>query len=144
MLKWYLIFKCVYGQRCHLHSISDGNGAITAQRREFPTENTGFVFLGCKITGNGNGGALLGRPWGSYSRSCLPCHTCLVLYSWKDGTFGETKTSEGTYHDLFNFTFLFLFLLTKLTFLLWYYVTVQYYYMANTSVKVRGLIEWKG
>ncbi|KAL2477145.1 putative pectinesterase 11 [Forsythia ovata] len=53
-------------QRCHLHSISGGNGAITAQKREFPSENTGFVFLGCKITGNG--GALLGRPWGSYSR----------------------------------------------------------------------------
>ncbi|PIN12185.1 Pectinesterase [Handroanthus impetiginosus] len=53
-------------ERCHLHSISEGNGAITAQKRESPLKNTGYVFLGCKITGIG--GAILGRPWGSYSR----------------------------------------------------------------------------
>ncbi|KAI3446125.1 hypothetical protein Pfo_002790 [Paulownia fortunei] len=53
-------------ERCHLHSVSEGNGAITAQKRESPLENTGYVFLGCKITGTG--GALLGRPWGSYAR----------------------------------------------------------------------------
>ncbi|XAR72802.1 Pectinesterase [Bertholletia excelsa] len=53
-------------ERCHLHSISPGDGAITAQHRESPLENTGFVFLGCKITGLAT--AYLGRPWGAYSR----------------------------------------------------------------------------
>ncbi|KAK4491401.1 hypothetical protein RD792_002146 [Penstemon davidsonii] len=53
-------------EKCHLHSISKGDGAMTAQKRESPLENTGFVFLGCKLTGSG--GAVLGRPWGSYSR----------------------------------------------------------------------------
>jgi len=30
------------------------------------SENTGLVFLGCKITGAGT--TFLGRPWGAYSR----------------------------------------------------------------------------
>ncbi|GLT58020.1 hypothetical protein SLA2020_309470 [Shorea laevis] len=53
-------------EKCHLHSLSEGNGAITAQRRQSPSENTGFIFLGCKITGVKS--AVLGRPWGAYSR----------------------------------------------------------------------------
>ncbi|KAJ4964195.1 hypothetical protein NE237_024134 [Protea cynaroides] len=51
---------------CHLHSTSEGTSAITTQRRESPSENSGFTFLGCKITGVGT--CLLGRLWGSYSR----------------------------------------------------------------------------
>lgn len=53
-------------QKCHLHSVSDGGGAITAQRRESPAEDTGFTFLGCTVTGVKT--AVLGRPWGQYSR----------------------------------------------------------------------------
>ncbi|KAE8728437.1 putative pectinesterase 53 [Hibiscus syriacus] len=53
-------------EKCHLHSLSEGDAAITAQRRESPSENTGFTFLGCKITGVRT--AVLGRPWGAYSR----------------------------------------------------------------------------
>ncbi|CAK7329683.1 unnamed protein product [Dovyalis caffra] len=53
-------------ERCRLHSISPNNGSITAQHRSLPSENTGFVFLGCKITGVGT--TFLGRPWGAYSR----------------------------------------------------------------------------
>ncbi|GMI91263.1 pectinesterase 11, A. THALIANA PECTINESTERASE 11 [Hibiscus trionum] len=53
-------------ERCHVHTLSEGDAAITAQRRESPSENTGFTFLGCKITGVRT--AVLGRPWGAYSR----------------------------------------------------------------------------
>ncbi|XP_022769001.1 putative pectinesterase 11 [Durio zibethinus] len=53
-------------ERCHLHTFSEADGAITAQRRESPSEDTGFTFLGCKITGVRT--AVLGRPWGAYSR----------------------------------------------------------------------------
>ncbi|XP_034676849.1 putative pectinesterase 11 [Vitis riparia] len=53
-------------EKCHLHSLSEESGAITAQRRESPAEDTGFIFLGCKLTGLKS--ALLGRPWGDYSR----------------------------------------------------------------------------
>ncbi|XP_058082699.1 putative pectinesterase 11 [Magnolia sinica] len=53
-------------EKCSLHSVSDGNGAITAQRRSSPSENTGFSFINCKVTGTRS--AILGRPWGAYSR----------------------------------------------------------------------------
>ncbi|XP_062018394.1 putative pectinesterase 11 isoform X2 [Rosa rugosa] len=53
-------------EKCHLHSLSVGTGAITAQRRMSPAEDTGFMFFGCKITGVKT--AVLGRPWGTYSR----------------------------------------------------------------------------
>ncbi|KAG4148025.1 hypothetical protein ERO13_D05G260900v2 [Gossypium hirsutum] len=53
-------------ERCHLHTLSEGDASITAQRRESPSEETGFTFPGCKITGVRT--AVLGRPWGLYSR----------------------------------------------------------------------------
>ncbi|XP_030470108.2 putative pectinesterase 11 [Syzygium oleosum] len=53
-------------ENCHVHSISQENGSITAQHRQSGTDNTGYVFLGCKITGVKS--AFLGRPWGDYSR----------------------------------------------------------------------------
>ncbi|KAJ8641415.1 hypothetical protein MRB53_018109 [Persea americana] len=52
--------------KCHLHSLSDVQGAITAQQRSSPTEDTGYSFINSKITGVGT--SLLGRPWGAYSR----------------------------------------------------------------------------
>ncbi|XP_077242289.1 pectinesterase 11 [Tasmannia lanceolata] len=52
--------------KCHLNSLSPQDGAITAQGRISPTENTAFSFVDCKITGVGH--ALLGRPWKDYSR----------------------------------------------------------------------------
>lgn len=68
-VKKFVIFVAGVGrflQKCHLHSVSEGTGAITAQRRQSPSEDTGFTFLGCKVTGVKT--ALLGRPWGPYSR----------------------------------------------------------------------------
>lgn len=63
-------FMCGDGQslyeKCHLHTIPQLNGAITAQKRSSPGEDTGYVFLNCKITGGGL--MYLGRAWGSYSR----------------------------------------------------------------------------
>ncbi|MFQ6665642.1 hypothetical protein Gotur_032311 [Gossypium turneri] len=53
-------------QRCHLHTLSEGGASIIAQRRESPSEKTGFIFQGYKITGVNT--AVLGRPWGPYSR----------------------------------------------------------------------------
>ncbi|KVH93217.1 Pectinesterase, catalytic [Cynara cardunculus var. scolymus] len=54
-------------ESCHLHSLATTFGTITAQHRNSPFENTGFIFVGCKITGMGDG-TVLGRPWGSCSR----------------------------------------------------------------------------
>ncbi|KAE8732389.1 putative pectinesterase 11 [Hibiscus syriacus] len=46
--------------------VSEEFSAITAQRRQSPSEETGFTFPGSKMTGERT--AILGRPWGSYSR----------------------------------------------------------------------------
>ncbi|KAM1387902.1 hypothetical protein ACFX2I_016089 [Malus domestica] len=52
-------------EKCHLHSLSEHKGAITAQRRYAPSDQSGFTFLACVVTGVKT--ALLGRPWGPYS-----------------------------------------------------------------------------
>ncbi|KAL8143669.1 hypothetical protein V2J09_016701 [Rumex salicifolius] len=74
--------------KCHLHYSSEETaGAITAHRRESPSEDTGFVFLGCKITGEGTGKVYLGRPWGDHSRvvfalTYMP--TAVMPQGWDD------------------------------------------------------------
>src|SRR5262249_33141069 len=41
---------------------------LTAQSKHFPNEDSGYYFLGCKITGAGNGNrVVLGRPWRDYA-----------------------------------------------------------------------------
>ncbi|CDP07498.1 unnamed protein product [Coffea canephora] len=61
-------------KKCHLHSVSQGNGAITSQPRQSSSQETGFIFVGCKVSEAKS--ALPGRPWGDYSR---------VLFQTKDG-----------------------------------------------------------
>nr|XP_034597861.1 putative pectinesterase 11 isoform X2 [Setaria viridis] len=53
---------------CHLRSTSLVGGAFTAHKRSSELEDTGFSFVGCKLTGLGVGTSILGRPWGPYSR----------------------------------------------------------------------------
>ena len=65
---------CLIFQNCTLNSIAEElpegqhsiTGAITAQGRRFPDNNTGFSFVGCTIQGSGS--ILLGRAWQAYSR----------------------------------------------------------------------------
>eukprot|EP00253_Pinus_taeda_P017179 PITA_17179 len=56
--------KSLY-KNCELHAIPEQSGAFTAQKRSSPSEDSGFVFLNCKLTGKGL--MYLGRPWGPYS-----------------------------------------------------------------------------
>ena len=54
-------------QNCEIHS--RGAGYVTAQSRITADGSTGYVFIGCKITGENTGkGVYLGRPWRPYSR----------------------------------------------------------------------------
>ncbi|KAL8471627.1 hypothetical protein ACS0TY_029036 [Phlomoides rotata] len=54
-------------EHCHIHCKS--SGYITAQSRKSSQETTGYVFLRCVITGNGEKEfAYLGRPWGPFGR----------------------------------------------------------------------------
>ncbi|MCL7027889.1 hypothetical protein MKW94_023769 [Papaver nudicaule] len=89
-------------ERCHLHSLSKGTGAITAQGRASPDENTGFIFLGCSITGVGT--ALLGRPWGAYSKvifalTYMPAHVILPV-GWND--WGDPAKQSTVYYGQYN------------------------------------------
>ncbi len=54
-------------QDCTIHS--KGEGYVTAHYRTSGEENTGFVFLHCRLTGQDTGkGVYLGRPWRPYAR----------------------------------------------------------------------------
>jgi len=59
--------KAVFNH-CELHSRPHGTVMVTAQSRHFPAEDSGYYFLGCKITGDNNGSRVaLGRPWREYA-----------------------------------------------------------------------------
>uniref|UniRef100_A0A0C9S8D0 Pectinesterase n=1 Tax=Wollemia nobilis TaxID=56998 RepID=A0A0C9S8D0_9CONI len=63
-------------EHCHIHCKSQG--FITAQSRKSPQESTGYVFLRCVITGNGEKSYMhLGRPWAPFSR-------VVFAYTWMD------------------------------------------------------------
>ncbi|KAH7524106.1 hypothetical protein FEM48_Zijuj06G0083800 [Ziziphus jujuba var. spinosa] len=88
-------------QKCHLHSVSEGAGAITAQRRESPAEDTGFTFLGCTITGVKT--AVLGRPWGSYSRVVFAfsyMSSAILPQGWND--WGDSSKQSTVYYGQYK------------------------------------------
>ena len=54
-------------ENCAVHS--KGAGYVTAHYRTGDEENTGFVFIRCRLTGENTGnGVYLGRPWRPYAR----------------------------------------------------------------------------
>ncbi|KAB1206120.1 putative pectinesterase 11 [Morella rubra] len=83
-------------EKCHLHSLSDGAGAITAQGRVSPVDTGGFIFLDCKITGVKT--AILGRPWGAYSRVVFAftyMSGVVVPQGWDD--WGDSSKQSTSY-----------------------------------------------
>ena len=61
-------------ENCTIHS--KGAGYVTAQYRTSSEENTGFVFVRCRLTGDDSGsGVYLGRPWRPYAR-------VVFIHSW--------------------------------------------------------------
>lgn len=82
---------------CHVHSTSSQNGAITAQHRTTPTEETGFFFVDSKITGVKS--CTLGRPWGPYSRVLFIrtyMSNVVVPQGWDD--WGKPSTHSTVYY----------------------------------------------
>lgn len=51
---------------CELNSIAQSYGSVAAQDRQSTSDNTGFAFVNCKVTGTGP--VYLGRAMGPYSR----------------------------------------------------------------------------
>lgn len=84
-------------EKCHVHSISKENGPITAQHRQSGTDNTGYVFLDCKITAAN--GAFLGRPWGEYSRVVFALSylsATILPQGWED--WDDQKSHSTVYY----------------------------------------------
>ncbi|XP_030505775.2 putative pectinesterase 11 [Cannabis sativa] len=88
-------------EKCHIHSLAEGTGSITAQRRQSPSEETGFVFLGCNISGVRT--ALLGRPWGAYSRVIFAfsyISSAILPQGWDD--WGNSDTHSTVYYGQYK------------------------------------------
>ncbi|XP_030478454.2 putative pectinesterase 11 [Cannabis sativa] len=84
-------------EKCHVHSLSERDGAITAHRRDSSAEKTGFIFLGGKISGDG--GCFLGRPWGSFSRVVFAytyMSNLIIPQGWND--WGDQSTHSTVYY----------------------------------------------
>ncbi|KAL3734167.1 hypothetical protein ACJRO7_023503 [Eucalyptus globulus] len=88
-------------QKCHINSVSQGGGFITAQHRASSLENTGFVFLGCTITGLTN--TFLGRPWGPYSRVVFALSymsSAVLPQGWDD--WGDSTKQRTAYYGQYE------------------------------------------
>ncbi|WCJ33793.1 Pectin lyase-like superfamily protein [Euphorbia peplus] len=87
-------------EKCHIHSISKNNGSITAQHRDFDDQKTGFIFIGCKVTGAG--GAYLGRPWGVFSTVVFAqtyMSSAIAPAGWDTWPSKVNATSKVTYGE---------------------------------------------
>lgn len=81
-------------QGCTLHAVATSYGAIAASQRSSPAEDSGFSFVGCRLTGSGM--LYLGRAWGKYARvvySYCDLSGIVVPQGWNDwGDQSRTKT----------------------------------------------------
>ncbi|XP_002968924.2 probable pectinesterase 53 [Selaginella moellendorffii] len=86
---------------CELNAI--GSGALTAQKRQNASDNTGFSFVNCRILGNGL--VYLGRAWGPFSRVVfLYCYMDSVINpgGWDD--WGDSSRDMTVFYGEFNCT----------------------------------------
>lgn len=81
-------------QGCKLHAVAASYGAIAASQRTSASEDSGFSFLRCRLSGTGI--IYLGRAWGKYARVVYSsCHlTGIVIpQGWNDwGDPSRTRT----------------------------------------------------
>ncbi|MCO5582654.1 hypothetical protein L7F22_036552 [Adiantum nelumboides] len=79
---------------CELHANAVTYGAVAASQRNSASDNTGFSFVQCKITGSGL--LYLGRAWGQYARILFAfCYFDNIIipdgwYDWGDTSRRET------------------------------------------------------
>ncbi|KAI5080892.1 hypothetical protein GOP47_0004075 [Adiantum capillus-veneris] len=86
-----------YYESCQLNSIATSSGSLTAQKREQPSENTGFSFVNCKVTGSGM--IYLGRAWGAYSRVVFLftyIDDIIKPVGWND--FGDSSNQQTAFY----------------------------------------------
>ncbi|KXG32951.1 putative pectinesterase 11 [Sorghum bicolor] len=91
--------------KCHLHSVSAAGGAFTAHKRWSESEDTGFSFVGCKLTGLGAGTSILGRPWGPYSRVVFALSymsSTVRPQGWDDWTDGDKQRQRTAFYGQYQ------------------------------------------
>ena len=99
--------KAVF-DHCELHAMAHPEVTITAQSKLYPLEDSGYLFLDCKITADpGVRELLLGRPWRAYSTvyfvNTRLAATALAPAGWAEwggrlatSTYAEYRTSDGS------------------------------------------------
>ncbi|VFQ75887.1 unnamed protein product [Cuscuta campestris] len=83
-------------QECVINSL--GSGAIAAQHRNSPGENTGYSFVKCRISGNGK--TLLGRAWGEFSTvvyANCDIEDVILPWGWSDWSVPSRQTDLGVF-----------------------------------------------
>ena len=82
-------------QNTRIKSVAKGLGVITAQGREKSSEESGFTFVHCSITGTGD--IYLGRAWKDRPRVIFAytfMGTLINSEGWFDGMYGETGDNK--------------------------------------------------
>ncbi|KAJ0035850.1 hypothetical protein Pint_25458 [Pistacia integerrima] len=82
-----------------LQSVAKGLGVITAQGREKPTEDSGFTFVHCNITGTGD--IYLGRAWKESPRVIFAYTYMGALINsegWSNSMYGETGDHKSMFY----------------------------------------------
>jgi polygalacturonase len=93
---------------CEIHSTTHSEGFITAQGKDAPGLDSGFLFNRCKLTAEpGVKNVWLGRPWRPYAtvifmNSEMGAH--IEPAGWREWHPGETHSIETAYYAEFNST----------------------------------------
>ncbi len=97
--------KAVF-ENCELHSNPRSGGYVTAQGRNSPELDSGFVFNHCRLTADpGVDGVWLGRPWRPYAtviflNTEMGAH--LQPAGWREWHPGETHSLETAFYAEYN------------------------------------------
>lgn len=93
---------------CEIHSTAHKGGFITAQAKHYPDEDSGFLFLHCKLTADpGVNDVFLGRPWRPYAHvTFLDTEMGAHINSagWREWHPGETHSLETVDYEEFGST----------------------------------------
>jgi polygalacturonase len=99
--------KAVF-DHCEIHSTPHSEGFVTAQSKNYPDEDSGFVFNHCKLTADlGVTGVWLGRPWRPYAKVIFlntEMDDHIVPAGWREWHPGETHSIETAYYAEYNST----------------------------------------
>jgi len=100
--------KAVF-DHCEIHSTPHHGGFITAQAKHYPQEDSGFVFVHCKLTADPGAEGLiyLGRPWRPYAtviflNSEMDAH--IAPAGWREWHPGETHSLDTAFYAEFRST----------------------------------------